>query len=86
MTVEGGAPVSNIGYQSFGGSKTWTFANGETVGRSYDLDGRITSDPVDSAINYDLASRITGWTLSNHSVNSGSYAATYEQSGSEWSF
>jgi len=78
MTVSGGALISNIGYQPFGGPKTWTFANGETAGRTFDLDGRITSDPVDSQITYDLSSRITGWTLGNLSALSGNHTATYD--------
>jgi len=80
ITVDGIPQVTNIGYQAFGGPKTWTFANGETVGRSYDLDGRITSDPVDAQITYDLASRITGWSHGNRSILSGSHTASYDAS------
>ncbi|NGY05609.1 RHS repeat domain-containing protein [Solimonas terrae] len=70
--------VSNIAYQPFGGPKTWTHANGETTGRSYDLDGRITSDPVDSSITYDAGSRITGYSLGNLSVLTDSHTLDYD--------
>ena len=80
ITIDGIPQVSNIGYQPFGGPQTWTFANGETVGRAYDLDGRITSDPIDSLISYDFSSRITAWTHGNRSIFSGGHTASYDAS------
>lgn len=57
------ALVSNVVYQPFRGAKIWTLGNGETTGRSFDLDGRISADPVES-IQFDLASEVTNRTSS----------------------
>ncbi|GEM_PF-677799 len=65
LTTKAGAKttlVSGIGYEPFGGPSSWTFANGEADTRFYDMDGRISSDPVES-IGYDAAGRVNGWTL-----------------------
>ena len=45
-------------YWPFGQPRSWTFGNGKAVTRSFDLDGRMTSNPVGSVV-YDAASRIT---------------------------
>ena len=45
-------------YWPFGQPRLWTFGNGKAVTRSFDLDGRMTSNPVGSVV-YDAASRIT---------------------------
>jgi RHS repeat-associated protein len=55
--------VAGIQYEPFGGPQSWTLGNGESDGRSFDLDGRITSDGVDTSISYDAASRIVAVTL-----------------------
>ncbi len=76
--IAAGSPlVSSITYQPFAGPKSWTLANGEIVTRAYDLDGRISSDPVET-IAYDAASRVTGWTQGNHSALSGSQTFGYD--------
>jgi RHS repeat-associated protein len=80
MTLDGTAMVSNIVYQPFGGPKSWTFANGQVASRTFDLDGRIVADPVDSLISYDAASRITSYTLSPLSTFTGSHTVTYDDS------
>jgi YD repeat-containing protein len=54
--------VGGLQYEPFAGPTSWTLGNGESDGRGYDLDGRITSDGVDSAVTYDPASRILGVT------------------------
>jgi RHS repeat-associated protein len=76
-TIGSNSLVSNIAYQPFGGPKAWTFPNGETATRSYDLDGRIASDPVET-IGYDAASRVSGLTLSNFSYAGGSQTFGYD--------
>ncbi|MDE2150338.1 MAG: RHS repeat protein [Gammaproteobacteria bacterium] len=78
LTRNGAALVSGITYRPFGGPESWTFANGESAGRTYDLDGRIVSDPVDASITYDAASRVTGYTLGNFSVLSDSKTYGYD--------
>lgn len=77
QTLNGNPLVSGIAYQPFAGPISWTFANGETAGRTYDLDGRIASDPVET-IGYDAASRISGWTLANASVFGGNTTFGYD--------
>ena len=44
----------------FGPAKSWTFGNGQAVTRTFDLDGRMTGNAVESAVTFDAASRITG--------------------------
>jgi YD repeat-containing protein len=54
--------VSSVTYHPFGGLKTFTFANGQTYTRGYDLDGRVSSYNLGSLtqlLTYDAASRIT---------------------------
>jgi RHS repeat-associated protein len=55
--------LSSIQYQPFGPIGSWNWGNGVAGGRTYDADGRVTADDVDSSINYDAASRITDATL-----------------------
>ena len=66
MSLNGKALISNIGYFPFKGPTEWTLTQeGNLVdNRSYDQDGRIDSDPVES-IGYDAASRVNGWTLAS---------------------
>lgn len=78
LTLNGAALMSSIVYQPFGGPKSWTFANGESISRTYDLDGRLSADPVESTIGYDDASRITGTTLGGFSVLTGSHTFGYD--------
>ncbi|MDE0854507.1 MAG: DUF6531 domain-containing protein, partial [Nevskia sp.] len=77
ITLGGKPLVSGIAYQPFSGPISWTLANGEVATRSYDLDGRIVQDPVET-ISYDAASRITGWTLSNLSALGGNQGFGYD--------
>jgi RHS repeat-associated protein len=55
--------VAGLQYEPFGGPSSWILGNSEADGRSFDLDGRVTTDGVDTAISYDASSRITGVTL-----------------------
>lgn len=55
--------VSSVSYQPFGPVASFTFGNGQTHVRHYDLNGRLASFTKGSktmAISYDAASRITG--------------------------
>jgi RHS repeat-associated protein len=70
--------MSSITYHPFGGPKEWTFANGQTVGRAIDLNGRIISDPVDTDIAYDAAGRITGYASGILSALIGSHSVGYD--------
>ncbi len=77
LTLNGAPLVSNIVYQPFAGPVGWILANGETPSRSYDLDGRIASDPLET-IGYDTNSRASGWTLSNLNALGGSMSYGYD--------
>lgn len=53
--------LSNVTYQPFGAVKSFSFGNGGSYQRSYDLDGRLSSYNLGAdtkTIGYDLASRI----------------------------
>lgn len=69
--------VSDIQYQPFGEAKSWRFANGQTVNRIFDLDGRALADAVET-ITYDAASRITAWSLGGFSRLSDTYSFSYD--------
>ncbi|MCX7072198.1 MAG: hypothetical protein NTW01_14560 [Gammaproteobacteria bacterium] len=71
------AVVSNIQYQPFGDARSWRFANGQTINRVFDLDGRIVSDAVET-VSYDAASRITGWSLGGFSQLNDTHAFSYD--------
>jgi len=64
MYLNGSQPanlvISSIVYQPFGGPKSWSVNNGGSDSRSYDLDGRISGDPVE-AVGFDAASRVKTW-------------------------
>ncbi|HZR34508.1 MAG TPA: RHS repeat-associated core domain-containing protein, partial [Nevskia sp.] len=76
--ANGQSLVSGLAWQPFSGPASWTFGNGETVSRSYDLDGRVSATAVQSSVGYDNASRIAGVTLGNHSVLSGGLTYGYD--------
>lgn len=78
LTLGGSPLVSNIVYQPFGGPISWLLANGETDTRTYDLDGRISGDPVET-IGYDLSSRIMSLTFANHNAVVGSQTFGYDE-------
>jgi RHS repeat-associated protein len=77
MSLNRSGLVPSITYFPFGGPTQWSLANGETDSRSYDQDGRVVSDPVESTIGYDAASRVTGWTLAS-STQAGSVSFGYQ--------
>jgi YD repeat-containing protein len=55
--------VSAVSYQPFGPVASFTFGNGQTHVRRYDLNGRLSSFTLGAktmAVSYDAASRITG--------------------------
>jgi len=77
-----GAPatlVSNIVYFPFGNPMSWTLGDGEAVSRVIDLDGRITTDDVES-IAYDSDSRIVTRTLGGISALSDTQSFGYDAS------
>jgi len=69
LSLNGNALVSALGWQPFSGPNTWTYFDGHSQARGYDLDGRLTSTGAESLIGYDDASRITSVTtaLGSHS-------------------
>jgi len=69
--------ISNIVYQPFGGPATWTLGNGESTGRTFDLDGRITADPVETTT-YDADSRVATRTLGSLSVLADTQSFSYD--------
>jgi YD repeat-containing protein len=55
--------VSNVTYRPFGMPQTFTFGNGQTYARTYDLDDRITGHSLGASsvtLSYDADSRIIG--------------------------
>ncbi|MGZ3236890.1 MAG: RHS repeat-associated core domain-containing protein, partial [Burkholderiaceae bacterium] len=68
ITVNNLALLSNVTYQPFGGATGWLFANGQTITRRFDLDGRMTSNALASSIIYDKASRIKTINLGNFNI------------------
>ncbi len=58
VAIDGNAVVSNVIYRPFGPPQQWTFGSGRAVNRSFDLDGRMTANPIGTVV-YDDASRIT---------------------------
>jgi RHS repeat-associated protein len=63
MGSSGTAVVSGVTYHPFGRVKGWTWGNGSTYSRGFDLDGRISSYTLatqTTAVCYDAASRIIG--------------------------
>jgi RHS repeat-associated protein len=71
--------VSNIVYFPFGNPMSWTLGNGEAVNRVIDLDGRITTDDVES-ISYDSDSRIVTRALGGISALSDTQSFDYDAS------
>ncbi|MCE3261106.1 MAG: Repeat family protein [Pseudoduganella sp.] len=72
--------LSNIGYTAFGAVQSWTWGIGALPGlgyaRTYDLDGRVTSYPIDDqgtvrTVSYNAANLITGYTHSGSPLASG---------------
>jgi RHS repeat-associated protein len=64
--------VSGVTYQPFGPTKGWTFGNGATFSRSFDLDGRISGYSLANlsrSLSYDAASRITAYAHNNAIYN-----------------
>ena len=62
VTVDGQSLLSGIGYQPFGAPAGWTWSNGSTYSRTFDLDGWVTSFSLGADIRtltYDAAGRIT---------------------------
>jgi len=71
--------VSNIVYFPFGKPMSWTLGDGEVVSRVIDLDGRITTDDVES-ISYDSDSRILSRALGGISALSDTQSFGYDAS------
>jgi RHS repeat-associated protein len=76
--------LSNIGYTAFGAVQSWTWGIGALPGlgyaRTYDLDGRVTSYPIDDqgtvrTVGYNAANLITGYTHSGSPL-----ASSFDQS------
>ena len=65
VTLDGTSIATNVSYTPFGAIASWTSGNGTTHGRTFDLNGRMTSHPLGPdvrTIAYDDAGRITGVT------------------------
>ncbi|MFN7275913.1 MAG: RHS repeat-associated core domain-containing protein, partial [bacterium] len=67
--------LTSIAYEPFGAARSWTWGNGATYSRTFDLDGRITRYPLGHpsqgglvrTVTWDAASRVTGYTHVNGS-------------------
>ena len=60
--VDGVPILSDVAYRPFGPVKAWTWGNGATAARGFDLDGRITGVTLGAggkAYSFDAAGRIT---------------------------
>jgi RHS repeat-associated protein len=75
--------VSNVDWEPFSDPTAWTLGNGETDRRTYDMDGRVTADSVDSVIGYDAASRVSNVTLGGppNILASGTRTYSYDRVG-----
>ena len=51
--------VSNLAYSALGQPKSWSWSNGDAASRSFDADGRMSSNEF-ANYQFDAASRITG--------------------------
>lgn len=68
--------VSQVAYRPFGGVQSFINGAGQTISRSFDLDGRITSYPLHGQpqlLTYDAASRITSLWDTTNAANITSY-------------
>jgi RHS repeat-associated protein len=78
--------MSDIIYAPFGPVQGWKWGSGDAYARTFDLDGRVTSYPLGSAVaggllrtlTYDAASRITAFT--HVALATGAAAPAYDQS------
>jgi RHS repeat-associated protein len=77
LTLNSTPLVSSIAYQPFAGPISWNLANGETDARSYDLDGRIVSDPLE-VLTYDGDSNVIQWSPTTLNLFSGTRGFTYD--------
>jgi len=76
VSIDGQTFASTFVSQPFGGPSSWTFANGDWVDKTYDLDGRETSNSV-AQLAYDSGNRITSLTHTGLSILSGTKAFGY---------
>ncbi len=79
-----------IAYEPFGAARSWTWGNGATYSRTFDLDGRITRYPLGHpaqsglvrTVTWDAASRVTGYThVNGSSVAQPAFNQTFGVSG-----
>jgi RHS repeat-associated protein len=64
--------VMNVQHHPFGRPKSWTYGNGQMFSRVFDTDGRIASHTLGTTqrtIGYDPASRISGFTHGDTTLN-----------------
>jgi YD repeat-containing protein len=64
IAVNGSSVVTGVGYEPMGPVNGWTWGNGTTTARTYDLDGKVSQiiSNGTKAYTYDNAFRITGIT------------------------
>jgi YD repeat-containing protein len=70
------AVVHSVVYHPFGGVRGFTYGNGQTYSRTYDLDGRISGFTLPGqshSLTYDADSRITGATYLANPAQSNTY-------------
>jgi RHS repeat-associated protein len=76
--------LGEIAYEPFGPASAWTWGNGRTYRRSFDLDGRPSAYPLGSrtrTLAYDDAGRITDYIDSNAAR---SQHFDYDPAGRDW--
>jgi YD repeat-containing protein len=76
-SAEAQVVASDIVYQPFGGVRAFTFGNGQTYARGFDLDGRVSSYSLGArafAIGYDAASRVGFITDSANPADTNTYS------------
>ncbi len=87
ISVDGNSLLSGMQYEPFGVLSSWTFGNGSSHTRTYDLNGRISEISITGGVKnkigytYDAADRITGISGSNlvPSIDSRSSTHVYAQ-------
>ena len=75
IAVNGGTVVTSVGYEPLGPVNGWTWGNGTTTTRTYDLDGKIGQlvSNGTKAYTYDNAFRITGITDTSSGASNWTY-------------
>ena len=76
LSLDGQTVVTGVHYQPFGGPESWSWGNGASYDRAYDLNGRLALYPMGNAsrvLTYDAAGRISALTDPVTAANNQNY-------------